>query len=121
MSQTRQLIEAFFERARTAEIVTADTEPVKERMDSDTEDKECIYVCCDDLENQESGRQTQHEDEDPKITETFSENLQQMEVEDGGYHYLLLLQMRIPGSTTLHVRTTVTALKCVHDDEMDGS
>jgi len=45
-----------------------------------------------------------------------------MEVEDGGYHYLLLLQMRIPGSTTLHVRTTVRAVMCVHDDEMeDGS
>jgi len=47
-----------------------------------------------------------------------------MEVEDGGYHYhyLLLLQMRIPGSTTLHVRTTVRVETCAHDDEMeDGS
>ena len=48
---------------------------------------------------------------------------QQMEVENEGYHHLLLLQMWNPDSKTLHVRTTAMAVTwCAHDDEMeDGS
>ena len=87
MSQRRRFIDAFFEKARTAEIIVEDCEPVQEKTDSDTEDEECISVCCDDLGNQESGRQTKHRDE---CTVASNEPLKELE-EDDEYHFPLAI------------------------------